>query len=362
MISRHTPSIALRGKRGFTLVELLVVIAIIGILIALLLPAIQTAREAARRMECRNHLRQLATACMNHVDAQKFYPTGGWDWHWNADPNCGYGRRQPGNWMFNILPWMEQKQLHDAAIGATGAAKRHILAVGTQTVISEFYCPTRRPAILYPQIAGRTIGGNMDQYDVTCHTDYAGNAGIYGGNAPSLISGSGSWWVAPTGTDAVSTTVATWPNVDDPRTDPTTHKPTNPSFMCGIMFWTSMIKSKDIRDGTAHTYLIGEKYMNPDHYLDSFEFADDSAIFSGFDWDYYRYGANIPMRDQKGTTQYDVFGSAHTSALNMAFCDGSVRSISYDIDKYTHELLANRQDGGFGSDSKSHIIDGAIFQ
>jgi prepilin-type N-terminal cleavage/methylation domain-containing protein/prepilin-type processing-associated H-X9-DG protein len=345
------PNTGSRRKHAFTLVELLVVIAIIGILIALLLPAIQAAREAARRLECRNHIRQLATACLNHVDAQKFYPTGGWDWHWNADPNCGYGRRQPGNWMFNILPWLEQRQLHDAAAGKTGAAKRHLLTIATQSVLSEFYCPTRRPAILYPQIVDRQIGINMDPYDLTSHTDYAGNAG-------TLHLSSGTWWGPPVSpTDAVQVTTISWPNVDDKS---------SAQFMNGIVFWTSMVRPKDVRDGTAHTYLVGEKYLNPDHYLDSYGYDDDSPIFGGFDWDFYRWGVNLPLRDQRGYTSQnnasDIWGSAHAASFNMAFCDGSARSITYDIDKYTHELLANRQDGGRGSDNKIHTIDGSIFQ
>jgi len=274
--------------------------------------------------------------CINHENVQKHFPTGGWDWHWNADPNCGYGRRQPGNWMFNILPWIEQKGVHDAAIGATGAAKRHLLSIGTQTVLSELYCPTRRPAILYPQLSGRTIGGNMDSYTLTSHTDYAGNAGTYAGNAPNKMSGSSSWWAPPTGTDAVTITITNWPNVNNKASG---------DFMNGILFWTSTIKTNDVRDGTAHTYLIGEKYMNRDHYLDSSEYADDSPIFGGFDWDFYRWGVNIPRQDQKGYTDYGIFGSAHASTFNMAFCDGAVRSISYDIDQLTNQYLCDRQDG-----------------
>ena len=88
-----------RRQAGFTLVELLVVIAIIGILIALLLPAVQAAREAARSLECRNHLRQLAVAALNHEQAHGHYPTGGWGFYWIGDPDRGFAEDQPGGWI-----------------------------------------------------------------------------------------------------------------------------------------------------------------------------------------------------------------------------------------------------------------------
>src|SRR5580704_3307891 len=95
-------------RRAFTLVELLVVITIIGILVALLLPAVNSARESGRRAQCANNLKQLSAACLQHDEGQGYYPGGGWGSSWVGDPSLGYGRRQPGSWLYSILPNLDQ--------------------------------------------------------------------------------------------------------------------------------------------------------------------------------------------------------------------------------------------------------------
>ena len=107
-------------RKGFTLVELLVVIAIIAMLVTLLLPAVQAAREAARRTQCINNIRQLALGCLNHESAHSFMPSGGWGWSWVGDPDRGAGKEQPGGWGYAVLPFIEEGSLASRREGSPG--------------------------------------------------------------------------------------------------------------------------------------------------------------------------------------------------------------------------------------------------
>jgi len=131
-------------------VELLVVIAIIGILVALLLPAVQAARESARALQCKNNMKQLSLACVTHVSAQGIFPSGGWGWAWAGDPDRGFGADQPGGVFYQLLPYLEQQNLHQLGSGLSNSQKMATSLEMVQTVIPGLTCPTRRQAGNYP--------------------------------------------------------------------------------------------------------------------------------------------------------------------------------------------------------------------
>ena len=181
-----------RVRQGFTLVELLVVIAIIGILVALLLPAIQAAREAARRAECKNHLRQIAVACLNHESTHRIFPRGGWGWLWMGDPDKGHGPEQPGGWIYQATPYLEEAAVFAVGKGLSPTQKADELKKQMSAVIPTFNCPTRCPAIgltaLNPN--GQYVEGpgkppyNAGVPATLAKTDYAINGGT-DNNAPN---------------------------------------------------------------------------------------------------------------------------------------------------------------------------------
>jgi prepilin-type N-terminal cleavage/methylation domain-containing protein len=315
-------------KSGFTLVELLVVITIIGILIALLLPAVQAAREAARKAQCNNHLKQLALGCLNHEQAQGFFPTGGWGYWWIGDPDRGFDRRQPGGWIYNILPYIEQEPLHTIGSGLSAADKKTALMVIMRTPLATFHCPSRREPVLYPATWSQTVNVTAAADGLAARTDYGGNSGTHQ-----------NFYVFATFTPA---------NVTDPDS-PTYAWPTSDlANFDGIFYPTSMVRMSDIIDGSSNTALLGEKYMNPDHYLDGTDAADNNSLFEGYDWDTERWslgGVGVPMQDTAGNTQDSTYGSAHPASFNMALCDGSVRSINYTVDVISFGYLCNRKDG-----------------
>jgi prepilin-type N-terminal cleavage/methylation domain-containing protein/prepilin-type processing-associated H-X9-DG protein len=314
---------------GFTLVELLVVIAIIGILIALLLPAVQAAREAARRTQCVNNLKQQGLSMHLHHDRYQRFPSGGWGWRWIGDPDRGSGKDQPGGWVYPLLPFMEQQALHDLGKGLTGKAREDAFAQRIQTALPMHQCPTRRAARAYAVNSGcPTCYVPVGSSRVTrlARTDYSANCGDPLQN----------WDLDGPDTLAQGDAMAkagSWPDVSKAAT--------------GICYLRSEIRMGDVLDGTSNTYLIGEKYLNPDSYEDGSDGADNESMYTGYNNDNHRttHPSYAVSQDRPGLANVYAFGSAHAGAMNMAFCDNSVRQVSYAVDKALHRWLGNREDG-----------------
>ena len=320
------PRSAIRdGRSAFTLVELLVVITIIGILIALLLPAVQAAREAARRAQCQNHLKQLGLAALEHEAQQRYFPSGGWGWFWIGDADCGFGRGQPGGWIYDVLPFVEQEALHQlpadgdpATVTSTQKAAAREMAM---TPLELLNCPTRRRAQAY---TASYLGYNCDDVTAAARNDYAINAGD---------SNIGNYSGPTTMAEGLDPSFS-WPS----RTT-----------SAGICHLRSEVTMADVRDGSSNTLLIGEKSLDPLHYTDGTTAADNRGMYQGEDFDVNRWvsenQAYRPVQDSPGLVAEYSFGSAHAGACNFVFCDGSVRSISYSIDLITYRRLGNRRDG-----------------
>jgi len=322
---------------GFTLVELLVVITIIGILISLLLPAVQSAREAARQAQCKNNLKQLSLAMLSHEETQGHFPTGGWGWGWIGDPDRGFTYRQPAGWVYNVLPYLDQTALHDFAKGKTGSAKSAASATLISTPVSMFNCPTRRRAVLYPHWGFQFK--IADRVDKVAKTDYAANAGSNYREPGNL----GLWPSHCYNGDCGPKSPPSDAELEQKATRVVQHS----SAPNGVVYPLSLVGAGAIRDGLSNTYMVGEKYLNTDAYHAVLSQGDNENMYVGSNEDVVRWAhPNQPVyRDRKGFAPRGSFGSAHSSGVNMAFCDGSVRQIGYAVDKTVHGRLGSRRDG-----------------
>lgn len=297
--------------RGFTLVELLVVIAIIGVLVALLLPAIQAAREAARRSECINNLKQMGVAIQTYHDAKKQFPTG------------RNGRDQFAvAWSYFILPQMEEQALYDAFVEGVRVDDPQN-AQTMRTPIATYACPSRRPPA-----ADRNFDNNEQPPQVLAAAslgDYAANAGLE----------------EDTGLE------------DEDWLDPATRKIIDIS-LAGPIYTGSAVNARRVIDGLSKTLAVGEKHIPPvrDEWPEDMAHfrQGDTAFLAGDNiFAVFRCSedglANGP--DDGAQADADVaddavkkFGGPHSGVTMFVFLDGHAEGVSNDIDVDTLKALS----------------------
>jgi prepilin-type N-terminal cleavage/methylation domain-containing protein/prepilin-type processing-associated H-X9-DG protein len=339
---RVSPKLAIPGGRshGFTLVELLVVIAIIGILVALLLPAIQSAREAARRAQCQNHIKNLALACINYETAKKHLPPG-----FVSSPDMNTAT-EAWAWSTFALPYLEEQAIYDrlrptetfmSPVDGTRTGKRNLadLFVAAKTNASEleplqtplavFRCPSDStpPLIPVPNPPDQLVSRSVD--DGTWSRHFTG-ANSPAGFQPSTSNYVGSKGIIDAGCTGSGSGTAASPWVAN------TERCNN----TGIFFGNSSVALKQITDGTTKTFMIGERDKfclaatwigvrnpyGPDSWSSNWAMAH--VAFPHGQLNYSLTGAH--------DTCTESFSSAHPGGAFFAFCDGSVRFIKDEIE------------------------------
>jgi prepilin-type processing-associated H-X9-DG protein len=286
----------------------LVVIAIIGILVALLLPAIQAARGAARRSQCTNNLKQIGLACQNFHDTYKALPAARYHDKW-------------ATWFASIMPFMEASNEYNLWVfdkWYTDPVNKRARTV----YIPGYFCPSRR---------GGGGEGLLAPPSVTSIYNSQGSTGDYAGNHGKNVQGASG--TPPMIVDDFGTIV------------------TPPCFVDGnCPQFKSHVAFKHITDGTSKTFLAGEKQVPATQY--AIEASPDDSIYQGDFLSNFVRGASLllPPADNgeyEGTNPYwgNIFGSKHPGMTQFAYCDGSVRSIPVSIDLVVYEGNATRNQG-----------------
>jgi prepilin-type N-terminal cleavage/methylation domain-containing protein/prepilin-type processing-associated H-X9-DG protein len=331
MLSNATPT---HKRPGFTLIELLVVIAIIGILIALLLPAVQKVREAANRIKCGNNLKQIGLAMHNYHDSFGALPPDRIAMNWPT-------------WAVLILPYIEQDNVYKL----WDVQRRYYEQNGPPGSpndpcpinIKTYFCPSRRAVPTQPSVLGYpqshlADGGVARPGGLS---DYANNGGHDGSDG--ALQENTTWITSPPGLNLDSTS------------------PVVPLGTLCLSF-KSQTNFAAITDGLSNTLLVGEKYIYPadlggngktDGSIFSSSNGEEDSFrrFGGKSGSVYRYivatiqdpGPNYGLNTS--TWADKAFGSWHPGLCQFVFCDGSVKGLQANIDINTLQLLCERNDG-----------------
>ena len=334
---------SLQASRGFTLVELLVVIAIIGVLVALLLPAVQAAREAARRSQCQNNLKQIGLACLNYESAKGLLPYSNMlDSLYN-----GNNTRLLGGWTREILPFAENsqlKQLYLPQVGGTAVLITDPAAKAfRETPVAAYTCPSDFPMELGVPDSGPANGAQINFYPGS----YRANAGRGNGFA--------TWYL--------------YEALPPANTQKGIHEgwrgPMHVVLNRGITPPADMVQLKQerlkaISDGTSTTLLAAESTnvvpgrrtfwaYTWGNYMASQTTPQDRTLWG----DYARCSAIAESSDETATYSgasqracHSGWFSGHPTGMNAVNCDGSVSFIDWDIDLNTFAVLGSVADEG----------------
>ncbi|MFM7185177.1 MAG: DUF1559 domain-containing protein [Planctomycetota bacterium] len=321
-------------RRAFTLVELLVVIAIIATLIGLLLPAVQSAREAARRSSCTNKLKQLGLAVLTYHDARKKFPAGVSQWgEGNSPKTCdrqGAGCTGRG-WILETLPFFEQKSLYDTLadsergnIYANGGLARVKTRLGDpQPALA---CPTDADATRSWRVDISGVGGPfMEQSMAGTQVSITSYKGVLGATKVGGTFGS------------------IWPRHDDEPGAPVDCHNNTANRPCKGIFWRnayiSPIRIKDITDGTSKTLMIGESVYAHDHHA--------VALYADGDWAACNVPLNYLPAPAVPQNWWNVrgFRSLHPGGASFTRADGSVRFTQDTVDMDVYIALSTKGRG-----------------
>jgi prepilin-type N-terminal cleavage/methylation domain-containing protein len=359
------------SRSAFTLVELLVVIAIIGVLVALLLPAIQAAREAARRTQCSNQMRQMCLAMQNHVDSLGTFPSGGIDpWPQIEDYAIGGSAlsapKQGLSWAFQILPYLEQNAVHDLVNSEQLP----------RTPVELYFCPSRRPPTQNQSsnagLAGRWLmdyaalvgaptrneaagpqgplfwGARVataQQYDQFLQSGELCTPGLMWGGSVSHMEGVTARYTGSGPSQSIFPTQGVIVRSDYFVENGTGGTANAVMRRFGLPQPTSF---RQITDGSSNTAVLCEKRIGADR-LEGNHMDDDAGWSDGWDFDTLRLATCQPAGDSEvlasAPARAMAPGASHPGIFYCAFADGSVRGINYDVDLQNFNRLAHKSDG-----------------
>jgi len=329
MTCRHHKSAQLKG---FTLVELLVVIAIIGILVALLLPAIQAAREAARRAQCQNHLKNIGLALLNYDSAMKRFPVGfvstgksegieGWAWSTFALPyleeQAIYDRLRPSSTYIEPVDGSRTGQRNLADVFAAASSNPKELEP-LQTPLAVFRCPSDSTPSLIP------VPNPPDPLTTRYADTGTWERHFNGVNSPKGFQPSTSNYVGSKGVIDSTCTGSVVGGKWSPDADRCANT--------GIFFGNSNISVKNVTDGTSKTFLLGErdKFCLAATWIGVRNPYGPDSLSSNWAMAHVYFKLNYPTTGNHDSCT-EGFSSAHPGGAFFAFCDGSVRFVTDDI-------------------------------